>query len=78
MFTGFLQTVNEDLNGNMGLFDQMQAIEWVQRYIGDFGGDAKQITVMGQGSSAIGLGLLATADLARGNFSNSEMPDMFI
>ncbi|CAL8125174.1 unnamed protein product [Orchesella dallaii] len=65
---GFLSVANEDLNGNMGAFDQLLALEWVQRFIPSFGGDASQITVMGQGSSASTIGLLATSEMARGLF----------
>ncbi|CAG7681484.1 unnamed protein product [Allacma fusca] len=65
---GFLSTVNEDLNGNMGIFDQLLALEWVNRFISAFGGDSKQITIMGHGGSAMTLGLLATSELARGLF----------
>jgi carboxylesterase type B len=61
--------VNEDLNGNVGLFDMLLCLEWVQRFIGDFGGDPKQVTVMGHGASAMSLGLMATSDLARGGVS---------
>ncbi len=66
-FKGFLSTSNEDLNGNMGLFDQLLSLEWVQRFIVDFGGDPNQVTVMGHGSSAMTIGLLATSDLGKGN-----------
>lgn len=47
------------------MFDKLLALEWIQKYIEDFGGDSKQITVMGHGSAAMELGLLATSDLAR-------------
>lgn len=65
---GFLSAKNEVLNGNMGLLDQVTALEWVQRYISYFGGDPTQITVMGQGSSATTLGLLSTSTSSRSLF----------
>lgn len=52
----------------MGLFDQWSVLEWVQRYIGSFGGDSNQVTVMGQGSSATSLGLLALSTIPPGFF----------
>ena len=40
-------------NGNFGLDDQLQAIRWVKDYIGEFGGDPDNITIMGQSAGAI-------------------------
>ena len=58
--------MNEDLSGNMGLFDQLLALEWVQRFISNFGGDPQQVTLLGHGGSAMSVGLLTTSNLARG------------
>ena len=33
---------------NAGLLDQHFALQWVQHYIGLFGGDASKVTVSGQ------------------------------
>ncbi|MBM7035313.1 carboxylesterase family protein [Vibrio ulleungensis] len=45
-------------NGNFGLGDQMRALEWVNKHIGQFGGNANNITVVGQGSGAMSVGIL--------------------
>lgn len=37
---------------NLGLYDQLVAFEWVQKYISLFGGDADQVTVMGESAGA--------------------------
>jgi para-nitrobenzyl esterase len=49
--------------GNLGLLDQVAAMEWVGRHIAAFGGDPGQVTVMGQsaGSHSIAL-MLARPD----------------
>ena len=55
----------------MGLYDKLMALEWIRKYIDDFGGDSKKITVMGHGSAAMEIGLLATSDLAKGSFQRA-------
>jgi carboxylesterase type B len=37
---------------NVGLWDQRAAFEWVQKYIGDIGGEENQVTVMGISAGA--------------------------
>ncbi|OCT49464.1 carboxylesterase [Cladophialophora carrionii] len=38
---------------NFGLHDQKRAVEWVTKYIGDFGGDKDNITISGESSGAL-------------------------
>jgi len=35
------------LPGNIGLKDQVEALRWVKKYIPHFGGDSKNVTLMG-------------------------------
>ncbi|KAI0382458.1 alpha/beta-hydrolase [Hypomontagnella monticulosa] len=42
----------EDVTPNLGLYDQRLALQWVGQYIALFGGDAEQITVMGESAGA--------------------------
>lgn len=37
---------------NLGLYDQLTAFNWVQQYIGLFGGDPEQVTLMGESAGA--------------------------
>ncbi|KAH7948265.1 hypothetical protein HPB52_019997 [Rhipicephalus sanguineus] len=65
---GFLSVGNRDLPGNWGLWDQNLALTWVQRNIGYFGGDPKEVTVIGHGAGAISAGFHAISPQSVGLF----------
>ncbi|KAH7010706.1 putative acetylcholinesterase [Macrophomina phaseolina] len=44
--------------GNFGFTDQQLAFEWVQRYVGAFGGDPGRVTAAGESSGGISVGYL--------------------
>lgn len=50
--------------GNLGLHDQRLALRWIRDHISDFGGDPKQVTVMGvsAGSMAVSAQIITIAD----------------
>lgn len=49
---GFLSTQSQDIPGNAGLMDSVEALKFVKENIEYFGGDPKKITVFGQSSGA--------------------------
>ena len=44
---GFLSFEDEDSPGNYGMWDQIEALKWVQMHIDDYGGDPTQVTLFG-------------------------------
>lgn len=47
---------------NLGLLDQMQALRWVRRSIGAFGGDAANVTAMGESAGADAIAHILAAE----------------
>jgi len=60
-FLGWLDT--QFLDGNFGFSDQLQALQWIQQNIVDFGGDPTQVTLFGQsaGGTSIRAHLISPA-----------------
>lgn len=47
MSVGFLSTEDDIVPGNMGLKDQVMALQWIQKNIAAFGGNAGSVTITG-------------------------------
>lgn len=52
--------------GNAGIFDQVEALRWVNKHIQYFGGDPSQVTIAGQSAGSASISLLLLAPQARG------------
>lgn len=49
---GFLSTNSEEIPGNAAIHDVVLALQWIQTYIHNFGGDRNKITLFGQSAGA--------------------------
>ncbi len=59
------------VSGNYGLLDQIEALRWVRRNIGAFGGDPSNVTIAGESAGGLSVMYLMAAPLARGLFSKA-------
>lgn len=77
-FLGFLYaaTVDQDEDGhdedsapgNMGMRDQVRALEWIKENVAAFGGDPCKVTLFGHSAGAISTGMLMLSPEAQGLF----------
>lgn len=63
---GWLCLDTDEVPGNAGIFDQIEALRWVQKYIKYFGGDPSRVTVFGESAGGSSGALLMLAPQARG------------
>lgn len=67
---GFLSLEDPALKipGNAGLKDMVMALRWVQKNIGNFGGDCGNVTIFGESAGGAAVHLLCLSPLTKGLF----------
>ncbi|PNP85299.1 hypothetical protein FNYG_01358 [Fusarium nygamai] len=68
---GFLYL--DDGTPNLGLLDQIAALEWVQKNITVFGGDLSRVTIFGESAGAMSVATLLAVPKAKGLFHRAIM-----
>ena len=60
-----------NISGNYGLLDQIEALRWVKRNIGSFGGDPSNVTIAGESAGGLSVVYLMAAPDAHGLFAKA-------
>ncbi|XP_031431606.1 fatty acyl-CoA hydrolase precursor, medium chain-like [Clupea harengus] len=65
---GLFSTGDDNAPGNMGLLDQVAALQWVQENIQSFGGDPSSVTIFGESAGGMSVSLQVLSPLSSGLF----------
>ncbi|KAL2722821.1 acetylcholinesterase-like [Vespula squamosa] len=68
---GFFTSMDSEAPGNYGMFDQIAALDWIQKNIERFEGSPSNVIIYGHSSGAICVGLHMMSPLSRGKFSKA-------
>jgi para-nitrobenzyl esterase len=60
-----------NVSGNYGLLDQIAAMQWVRRNIGEFGGDPSRVTIFGQSAGGESILIHLVSPQSKGLFSQA-------
>lgn len=70
-FPGFLFTGDSAIPGNLGMLDQVFALEWVRDNIAFFGGDPNDVTIFGESAGGGSVGFHVVSPLSSGLFQRA-------
>ena len=67
-FLGFYSTGNSFAPGNYGLWDQVEALKFIQKTISNFGGNPKAVTIFGESAGGASTSWLSLSPATEGLF----------
>ncbi|CAN7982968.1 unnamed protein product [Ixodes hexagonus] len=70
---GFMNASSPEAPGNMGLYDQLEALRWVHKNIQFFGGDPDAVTLAGQSAGAMSVTYHMMSQLSKGLFHRAVL-----
>ncbi|CAG2168479.1 unnamed protein product, partial [Oppiella nova] len=70
---GFMYSGDESAPGNMGLYDQQLALQWVKKHIHKFGGDPNMVTIFGESAGSWSVSAHILSPLSKGLFRRAIM-----
>lgn len=59
---------HNNVSGNYGILDQIQALKWISKNIAAFGGDPGNVTIFGQSAGGMSVQALISSPLSKGLF----------
>ncbi|WP_037283409.1 carboxylesterase/lipase family protein [Saccharibacillus sacchari] len=68
-----LSPLGEGFDSNVGLSDQAQALQWVQKNIAAFGGDPGNVTLFGESAGSMSIAAVLAMPAAKGLFHKAIM-----
>lgn len=68
---GFLALGIPEAPGNAGMFDQLMALDWVQRNIKFFGGNPQNVTLFGESAGAVSVAFHLLSPLSQPKFNRA-------
>ncbi|KAK4182535.1 putative esterase/lipase [Podospora australis] len=68
---GFLNLNDGVQKGNYGVSDMITGLEWVKKYIRNFGGDPDRVTLFGESAGALGTHVVLGSPKAKGLFQRA-------
>ena len=68
----------QQVSGNYGTSDQIQALKWIAQHIAQYGGDTNNVTLFGQSAGALSISHLMISPLATGLFHKAILQSAYL